>query len=147
MTRREEAAAILEQIGACAPRDLFAKMDELHKGTGLLLGLLDHADGVVYAGDIARRMNVSTARIAVILNKLEKNGFIQRQAAATDARKTVVKLTGPGRAWSQKTKDQMLDRTELLLERVGSEDIQEFIRISRKIKAALEEVSPARDQQ
>lgn len=139
MTRREEALAILDQMRTCAPRDLFARLDELHKGTGFLLGLLDAADGVVYAGDIARQMQVSTARIAVILNKMEKSGFIRREPATQDARKTVVKLTGAGRAWIQDTKERVLDRTELLLERVGREDVWEFIRLSRKINRAMEE--------
>ncbi len=138
MTKREEAMAVLDQLRTCAPRDLFARLDELHKGTGFLLGYLDMADGVVYAGDLAKEMDVSTARIAAILNKMEKSGFIQRRASQEDARKTVVTLTKLGRAWIQKTKEQALDQTELLLERAGSDDVWQFIRLSRKIKAAME---------
>ena len=129
----------MDQLPTCLPRDFFARLDELHKGTGLLLAYLDMADGVVCAGDIAKEMGVSTARIAAILNKTEKSGFIQRQTAADDARKTVVTLTKLGRAWTQKTKDQMLDRVELLLERVDKEDVWAFIRLSQKIKAAMDE--------
>lgn len=139
MTKREEAMTVLSELGACVPRDFFSQLDELHKGTGFLLGLLAMADGVVYAGDIARRMNVSTARIAAILNKMEKNGFIRREPSTQDARKTAVKLTKLGQSWIQKTGERALDRTELLLERVGSEDVWEFIRLSKKIKAAMEE--------
>lgn len=139
MTKREEAMAVLDQLRTCAPRDLFTRLDELHKGMGFLLGYLDKADGVVYAGDIAKRMNVSTARIAAMLNKMEKSGYIQRRTSAEDARKTVVTLTGLGRAWIQRTKEQALDQTERLLERAGSEDVWQFIRLSQKIKAAMEE--------
>ena len=49
------------------------------------------------------------------------------------------RLTKLGRTWIQKTKEQMLDRVELLLERVGKEDVWQFIRLSQKIKAAMEE--------
>ncbi len=139
MTKREDAAAILDQLHTCVPRDLFTRLDELHKGTGFVLGYLSGADGTVHAGDIAKEMNVSTARIAVILNKMEKTGFIRREPSTEDARKTVVKLTQLGRAWIQKTRQQALDRTELLLERVGPEDVWEFIRLSRKIKTAMDE--------
>lgn len=138
MTKREEALAVLDQLRTCVPRDLFSGLDELHKGMGYLMGLLAEADGVVYAGDIARRMDVSTARIAVLLNRMEKNGFIRREPSAEDARKTVVTLTKSGRTWIEKTREQALDRTELLLERVGSEDVWEFIRLSQKIKTAME---------
>ena len=139
MTKREEAMEVLNQLPTCVPRDLFTRLDELHKGTGFLLAYLDMAEGEVCAGDIAKEMGVSTARIAAILKKMEKSGFIQRQTAADDARKTVVTLTKLGRAWIQKTKDQLLNRVELLLERVGKEDVWEFIRLSQKIKAAMDE--------
>ena len=130
---------ILEQFQPCVPRDFFSRLDELYRGTGFLLVYLDMAEGEVCAGDIAKEMGVSTARIAAILKKMEKSGFIQRQTATDDARKTVVTLTRLGRTWIQKTKDQMLDRMELLLERVGKEDVWEFIRLSQKIKAAMDE--------
>lgn len=139
MTKREEAMEVLDQLRTCVPRDFFTRLDELHKGTGFLLAYLDMAEGEVCAGDIAKEMNVSTARIAVILKKMENSGFILRQTAADDARKTVVTLTKLGRAWIQKTKDQMLNRVELLLERVDKEDVWEFIRLSQKIKAAMDE--------
>lgn len=139
MTKREEAMTILDELRNCVPRDLFTRLDELHKGTGFLLGLLAMADGVVYAGDIARQMDVSTARIAALLNKMEKNGYIRREPSTEDARKTVVTLTQPGRTWIRKTREQALDQTELLLERVGSDDVWEFIRLSKKIKEAMEE--------
>lgn len=139
MTKREEATAVLEELRTCMPRDFLSRLDELHKGTGFLLGMLAVSDGVVYAGDIAREMDVSTARIAVLLNKMEKNGFLRREPSPEDARKTVVKLTEQGRDCIRRTKEQALDRTELLLERVGPEDVWEFIRLSKKIKAAMEE--------
>ncbi len=139
MTKREEAMTILDELRNCVPRDLFTRLDELHKGTGFLLGLLAMADGVVYAGDIARQMDVSTARIAALLNKMEKNGYIRREPSTEDARKTVVTLTQPGRTWIRKTREQALDQTELLLERVGSDDVWEFIRLSKKLKEAMEE--------
>ena len=139
MTGREEAAAVLDQLRTCVPRDFFSRLDELHKGAGFLLGLLAVDDGVVCAGDIARQMDVSTARIAVILNKMERNGFIRRVSAPGDGRKTVVQLTEQGRVWVQRTRQQALDWTEQLLERVGPDDVWEFIRLSQKIKTAMEE--------
>lgn len=138
MTRRDEAIAIMKEMLTCIPRDFFSKMDEVSRGTGFVLAYLDEAETEVFPSDIARDMNVSTARIAAMLRQLEKNGFITRESSSQDGRKTVVTLTKLGRTWIQRTKEQAVDKTELLLERVGSEDIQDFIRLSKKIKAALE---------
>lgn len=139
MTRRDEAAAIMKQMCTCIPRNFFSKMDEVNRGAGFVLAYLDEAQREVFPGDIARDMNVSTARIAAMLRQLEKNGFITRKRSDQDGRKTVVALTKLGRTWIQRTKEQAIDKTELLLERVSAEDIRQFIRLSKKIKAALEE--------
>ena len=32
MTKREEAMEALDQLPTCVPRDLFTRLDELHKG-------------------------------------------------------------------------------------------------------------------
>ena len=139
MNRRDEARDILLQMHACAPKSFFSKVDEALRGMGFVLAYLDQAKGDVYAGDIARELGVSTARIAALLNRMEKNGFITRGTDSHDARKTVVKITQLGRQWAQATKAQVLDKIELLLDRVGAEELHEFLRISRAIKKALED--------
>lgn len=139
MNKREEAEEIFLRLRDCAPKPFFNKIDETQRGKEFVLVYLEETEGEVYAGDIARALGVSTARIAALLNRLEKNGFITRETAAHDARKTVVRLAPLGRQWTLRTREQILDKMELLLERVGKEDIQEFIRISRKIQRTLEE--------
>ena len=51
----------------------------------------------------------------------------------------MVQITQAGSAYVDKMKEQMLLKMELLLEKVGREDLDEFIRISHKIKEAFDE--------
>ncbi len=139
MTRRDEAIAIMKEMCSCIPRDFFSKMDEVNRGTGFVLAYLNDAEGEVFPCDIARAMNVSRARVAAMLRKMEKDGFVTRKPSEQDGRKTVIALTKLGRTWIQRMIEQVIDKTELILERVGPEDMREFIRISKKLTAAVEQ--------
>ena len=139
MSAREDAQEILHKLRECRPKSFFSKIDESQKGVSCVLVYLQEADHEVIAGDLAKELNVSTARIAALLRKMEKNGLIVRSRSSEDARQTVVEITQTGNAYVDKMKEQMLMKMELLLEKVGKEDLEEFIRISCKIKEAFDE--------
>lgn len=139
MDKRKEAKEMLHKLRACRPKSSFGQIEECHQGVGFVLAYLQEAEHEVIAGELARELNVSTARIAALLRKMEKNGLIIRHRSDTDARQTVVELTRTGKDYVEKMKETILAKMEMLLEKVGKEDMEEFIRISRKIRNALEE--------
>ena len=139
MSNKEDAQEFLKQMRSCRVRPFYSKLDESQRGTGFVIAYLSEAEGEVIAGDLARELNVSTARIAALLRKMEKDGLIRRCRAQADARQTVVEITQAGTEYSHMMKEQILEKAELLLEKVGKDDLNEFIRISKKIKQALEE--------
>lgn len=139
MTSREDAQEFLRKLRSCRAKSFFGKMDESQRGIGFILVYLEEATGEVIAGDLARELNVSTARIAALLKTMEKNGLIIRYRSSADARQTVVEITGEGREYTRQMKEQIIEKAEMLIEKVGKEELEEFIRISRKIKEALEE--------
>ena len=139
MSTREEAQEMMQKFFACRPKSFFNKMDESQKGIGFVLVYLHKAQHKVIAGDLARELNVSTARIAALLRKMENDKLIVRHHSPLDARQTVVEITEKGSTYVNKMKEQMLMKTELLIDKVGKKDLEEFIRISHKIKEAFEE--------
>ncbi len=139
MEVRSDAEELMEKFRRCAPRKLLSSVDETEKGIGFILAFLNDSDGEVIAGDISREMNVTTARVAALLKNMEKNGLITREGSDSDGRRTVVKITGKGTVLSEKKRAELLARTELLIEKVGKKDLEDFIRISRKIRDALDE--------
>lgn len=138
MGNREEAQAFMREMCSCTPKPLFHQVEEADRGTGFVLAYLERSDGEVIAGDLARELKVSTARIAALLNKLEEKGLAERSRSAHDARRTVVKITPAGAAYTAKIREQILDRVEVLFEKVGKEDLMEFLRICAKITKALD---------
>ena len=139
MGTREEAQEMLREFRGCWSKSFFSKIDESQKGIGFVLVYLQEADHEVIAGELARELNVSTARIAALLRKMEKGGLIVRYHSSEDARQTVVEITQAGTEYVDKMKEQILTKIELLLEKVGKEDMEEFIRISHKVKEVFDE--------
>ena len=131
MGKKEEAQEFLQKMRSCRPQPFYSKLDESHRGIGFVLTYLREANGQIIAGDLARELNVSTARIAALLRNMEKNGLIQRRHSESDARQTVVEITEAGIEYSDKIREQVLEKTELLLEKVGKYDLNDFISISR----------------
>lgn len=77
-------------------RTLLELIDEGYKGTYVILRILQEAENDVVAGEIAKAMNVSTARVASALNTLEKKNYVKREVHSGDARKVVIRLTEHG---------------------------------------------------
>ena len=139
MNSRKEAQEMLQKMRACRSKSFFNKIDESQKGIGFVLLYLQESSREVIAGDLARELDVSTARIAALLRKMEKNGLIIRSRSPLDARQTLVEITEAGNEYVDKRKEQILLIMEMLIEKVGREDMEEFIRISQKIKDVFEE--------
>ena len=67
MNKRDEAQEFLNKWWCSSvPSSFFNKVDATLRGYGFILGYLKKADGEVIAGDFARELNVSTARIAAL---------------------------------------------------------------------------------
>lgn len=139
MGTKEDAQQFLKEFCSCVPRNFFNKVEETQKGMGFILLYLNGSENEVVAGDLAKVMNVSTPRIAALLKKMEGNGLIVRYDSPRDARKTVVEITSEGKNYLDKIKEDVLKRTELLFERIGKNDLEEFLRIAHRIKDVLEE--------
>jgi len=107
------------------------------KGELMVMGYLAHEKNEEQPSVLAEQCHVSTARIACILNSLEKKGLITRKAKESDARKIKVCLTKKGIALT-KTKDkQIFTDMKEMLEFLGEEDAKNHVRILKRIAEYL----------
>lgn len=88
----------------------------------------------VSAGDIANFLNVSTARIAVLLKNLEKKGLIKKTTSQTDKRKTIVHLTQKGEESCKKLREKLVEKLNNFFLFLGEEDTKNFLRLTQKMK-------------
>lgn len=74
------------------------RINEAIHGEVLTLRFIHVHGGNVLPSEISGEINVSTARIAASLNRLEKKGLITRQIDTSDRRRILVNLTDEGMA-------------------------------------------------
>lgn len=79
------------------------------------------------AGDVSKEMNVSTARVAVLLNRLEKKGYIIKEQDEIDKRKTKVKLTKEGYNFYQMKMKRLMKYFEAIIDKIGYEGLDQFL--------------------
>ena len=139
MSTRQDAQEFMEKLYTSIPRFFYSELETTQRGFGFVLSYLEQADKEVNAGDLSKNLNVSTARIAALLKKMEQNGLITRRTSPKDARRTVVEITPSGIALVDRMREQTLHRMELLLTQVSKEDLETYIRISRQIKKVMDE--------
>lgn len=139
MGTREDAVELLKKMCFHVPKSLFCKLEPIQRGGGFVLAYLTQSKSEVNAGDLAKELNVSTARIAAILKAMEKDGLITRHGSSEDARRTIVELTPAGTTRAAEIREEVLSRVEMLLNKVEKRDLEEFIRISQEINEAMNE--------
>ena len=87
----------LLQVPACR------ELSSLSKGEWFVLNYLMGHAGLVHPKDLSKGLVVSTARIAALLNHMEEQGLVTRNADPEDNRKILVYLTDAGVQMIQKT--------------------------------------------
>ncbi len=109
---------------------------KMSEGEYYVLTLLFSNGLCSHPSQLSRSMAVSTARVAAILNKLEKKGFVQRSADPDDERKVIVTLTDKGCFEVSLSTKNVLIHLSKILESLGPEDAKEYIRIQKKLLAS-----------
>ncbi|VEU80987.1 MarR family winged helix-turn-helix transcriptional regulator [Haploplasma axanthum] len=115
------------------------KINSTFAGERFIMQLLTMKKEDITPGDISNEMNISTARVAAILNSLESKGYIRREVNQVDRRKIIVKLTDKGEKYAKKIINTIVSDVAGLLSKLGQEDATELIRLTRKISSIMEE--------
>lgn len=90
---------------------------------------------------IAEKMKVSPQAISKLLRNLEKKAYIQRITDETDRRNTLVILTEQGSSLLKKTRDMMEEFAHRVVEKMGKDDMREFIRLVNKCSDIMDETT------
>lgn len=104
-----------------------------YQGELVLLCYVQHRGGLVLPSEISEAMSVSSSRIARLLNTLEAKGLVYRSHDTVDHRKVFVTLTDEGVRYTEEAFDRIHKRISAIIDALGEEDTEEFIRISKKI--------------
>lgn len=104
-----------------------------HSGIFFVLKILDDAQKEMTAGDIAEIFGVTTARTAVILNTLEKKGYLCKSKSSSDARKTIVCITESGHIALEQRKTDIFGMINDMLSKLTEEEVSTLFSILQKL--------------
>lgn len=138
MATQEEISSFAQRYFECMKRPFGSKMEKTNFGIGLVLRYLAEAGHTVSSGEISRYMNVSTARVAVILRSMCEKELITKTEDSADARKTLVSLTEKGLERIRKTKAEMMELMTEIINTVGLERMEQYLETLKEINSVVE---------
>lgn len=143
MLTRERLEAIARELPEVQPTNFMKIVNDSGAGIGFALKLLFSAsNNQLSAGELSEAMCVSTARVAVLLRKMENKGLVVKREDKSDARVTIVKLSEEGKRVATEMKENMLNYIADIIDKVGEEKFLQFIALSHEIKDAMGEEFP-----
>ena len=141
MTKREKAIELMNELRKSRPLPIFEHIDNSDKGIYFILAYLKrHQDEDVFAIDLANKLHVSTARISVVLKKLENRGLIYKHQDKNDTRKVKIKLSKKGEKLADEHFEKIVKAHEKLIDEISDTELKTYIRISNKIKDKLSQI-------
>ena len=142
MEKREKAIKLIEKMRENNPYPFLDRLGKEGRGIQFILTYLNqHENEEVIASDLSRNMGVSTARISVLLKKMEEKGLIEKNVSNDDNRRVKLALTDKGRKINEERYERMINEHIKLIDEVGEKDLETFIRIADRIKQTMESVN------
>lgn len=112
-----------------------------HLGRGLSLRQLGVLyalrEGVTSPGQLARRLRVTPAVVTGLLDRLERNGHVLREAEAGDRRRSRLLLTDTGREVSLEVHQALASQLAAQFTSASPEELQELERSLSLVERAL----------
>lgn len=140
---KKEIEKLAEDFIQTRPPHFLREINDTNAGIGLVLKLLHTSpSGRLTAGDISEAMDVSTARVAVLLKKMEKKGLIVKETDKSDARVTIVCLSEQGENKVSEMKRDAIERISIVIDKLGEEKFKQFVALSAEVHKAMHDVLP-----
>ena len=114
------------------------QLSHMVKGEMFVLNYLITHKSIVHPKELSEKMAVTTARIASLLNHMEGKRLIWRYTDPEDSRQVVVVLTDEGNKAIQSVRAKVISYVSAMLEDLGPEDAEAYIRIQKKIWSNFE---------
>ncbi len=136
----EPVGHLLAQVSKLLRDRVHARMEGIGigRGQGFILFRLGEENGLAQA-DLARRAWVRPATLTAALQRLEKEGLIERRPDPTDARVSRVYLTAKGEATRRQAETVWHEVESELRAILSVDDRAQLVTLLGKLRAALAE--------
>ena len=140
MDSREMAQTLLQEFAQLFREGATRHMKDVSGGELGVLGYIHYTGGGVTPSDISREFHISTARVANILNALERKAYIERRSDQEDRRKVRIFATEKGQHRTEECIAAAVGEVRMMMEQLGERDAAEAVRLLRRIREIYEEL-------
>jgi DNA-binding MarR family transcriptional regulator len=138
MASKAEVFEVMAKLQAHNPLEVFRSIEEINSGMGYILLKLYNAKDEMFAIDLSQDMQISRARVTMLLRKLISRGLVVKQRSKIDARKEIITITNKGRENVTQIKHKILDDVNMIIDKLGFDKVNEFLDISNEIYETLQ---------
>ena len=121
-------------------RNVASGADKLTASHGWMIRFLYHnRDREIYQKTMESEFHMPKSTVTSILQAMEKNGYITREAVAHDARLKKIHLTEAGEAFYRHTEQSIREVEEQMTAALSKEDLDTFVRIIGRMEENLKQ--------
>ena len=140
MDSREMAQTLLQEFAQLFREGATRHMKDVSGGELGVLGYIHYRGGGVTPSDISREFHISTARVANVLNALERKEYIERRSDREDRRKVRIFATEKGQHRTEGCIAAAVDQAQMMMEQLGEQDAAEVVRLMQRIREIYEKL-------
>lgn len=111
----------------------YTKMADANRGEGILLSYLVHHSNEATPIELSEALNVSTARIAVLLNKMERKKLVVRQKHPDNNKNIIVKLLPNGKKLHEEQENMFNETVVSFFETLGQERAALYVELQSEM--------------
>jgi DNA-binding MarR family transcriptional regulator len=112
----------------------------------LLMILHRHSESELTPSDLAQRAAVTRATVTGLLDGLEEDGLVERQAHSTDRRRIALRLTAAGKAFIARLIPVYAPRLSAVASGLSEKERRQFLHLLDKIQLGLDSLrAPGKD--
>lgn len=136
---REKINTYLNKINECHPEKAFEAINDARRGMVYVIGYLYREKREITFNELSKKLDVSTARITKLLQKLVAKGYINKRQDENDKRKIIISLTDRGNEIAKSIEEKFYETISDVIDYIGIDDINKLIEITTKISNYLDQ--------
>ena len=121
--------------------DVYQTLTSVEFSTLFSILKLQEQKGSPRVSDLVEDLNASPQFISKTLRTLETKGYCERMTDPANRRSTLVLLTEKGTDLLHTAKDRIFRFAQAVTERMGQEDMEEFIRLNHKCFDIVQDIA------
>ena len=140
MDSKEMAQTLLSEFAQLFREGATRHMKDVSGGELGVLGYIHYTGGGLTPSDISREFRISSARVANVLNALERKEYIERRSDREDRRKVRIFATEKGQHRTEGCIAAAVDQAQMMMEQLGEQDAAEVVRLMQRVREIYEKL-------